>query len=179
MASFRKIMNWIGISTGCVSAGIVTTTSIYTGKEYGTTDTMGELTTSTQEASVTLGNGNSLQGTIAFGTVGGTMTTIGNTMESSDNSREPDTIVFFKDENGYQKIEAKAQNIYDSFNKNHNSTYELPVILADTPEKAASLKKILCAFETKEELYIYLTALQTALENKEEHYVTREKKLKK
>ncbi len=181
MSRFWDVMEWIGISIGCTSMGAITTTGVYTGIEYGTSESLGNSTSGMSDLSTEVGNGNSLLGATGIGTVGGMITTIGSSIDGMDeSSHEPDTVVKFKDNNGYARIEAKAQILYDNLNKNHNENYKMPIILADTPEKAKSLKNILNSFETKEELYIYLTALQMALEkNEREHHKSYIKKLKK
>ena len=181
MSKFGDLMEWIGISIGCISAGTITTTGVYTGIEYGTSECIGKSTSGLSDFSTEAGNGNSRLATTVIGTIGGMMATMGSSIEGiEDSSHEPDTVVKFKDNNGYARIEAKAQILYDNLNKNHNENYKMPIILADTPEKAKSLKNILNSFGTKEELYIYLTALQMTLEkNEREHHNSYIKKLKK
>lgn len=71
------------------------------------------------------------------------------------------------DKNNYKKIEERAQNIYDKYNKSHKTSKKPSIIIANTPEQAIALDELLSS-GSKEELYVRLTALQMVLEEIEE-----------
>lgn len=71
------------------------------------------------------------------------------------------------DKNNYKKIEERAQNIYDKYNKSHKVSKKPSIIIANTPEQAIALDELLSS-GSKEELYVRLTALQMVLEEIEE-----------
>lgn len=71
------------------------------------------------------------------------------------------------DKNNYKKIEERAQNIYDKYNKSHKVSKKPAIIIANTPEQAIALDELLSS-GSKEELYVRLTALQMVLEEIEE-----------
>ena len=100
-------------------------------------------------------------------------------LASVDDSFEPDIIVKTKDSNNYEKVEARAQRIYDKFNKNHNTDYKPAVLIASTPEQAKALTEIFDMFDSEEDLYIFLTALQTVLEEMVEEEQKEKVKTKK
>ena len=96
-----------------------------------------------------------------------------------DASSGPDIIVETKDSNDYEKVEARAQRIYDKFNKNHNTDYKPAVLIANTPEQAKALTEIFDMFDSEENLYIFLTALQAVLEEMVEEEQKEKVKTKK
>lgn len=83
---------------------------------------------------------------------------------TSDSSAEPDIVVRTEDNNNYARVEARAQKIYDTFHKGHDIDYKPAVLIADTPERAQALSELFAMFNSKEEMYTYLTALQRVLE---------------
>lgn len=103
------------------------------------------------------------------------------TVGTLDSSEEPDLIIRTEDNNNYAKVEARAQKIYDTFHKGHNIDYKPAVLIVDTPERAQALSELFSMFNSKEEMYTYLTALQMVLEEmvEEKKKDTKIKKLEK
>ncbi len=148
-------------AVGLISIGTSTTVSI----ENGWSTSAGQSTTE--------GSNN---GSVGISTVA---TSVMGVVAVIDDSSGPDIIVETKDSNDYEKVEARAQRIYDKFNKNHNTDYKPAVLIANTPEQAKALTEIFDMFDSEEDLYIFLTALQAVLEEMVEEEQKEKVKTKK
>ena len=109
-----------------------------------------------------IGDGNFSEGLVTISSMSGM--TYGISGGSTEDTSAPDFIIRTEDNNNYSKVEIRAQEIYDKFHKEHYKEDKLSVLIADTPEKTEALEELLEMFDSKEELYIYLTALQRAVE---------------
>ena len=138
--------------------GLVATTTIGSGTAEG----IGKSTSTCYNSLADIGHGDTLYGTSLLGTVGASIAGVPAILESSDAG---DIIeVRTRDGNNYARTEIRAQQIYDKFHKGHNIEDKPSVLIADTPEKVEALEELLEMFDSKEELYIYLTALQRMVE---------------
>ena len=63
--------------------------------------------------------------------------------------------------------------------KDHNTDYKPAVLIANTPEQAKALTEIFDMFDSEEDLYIFLTALQAVLEEMVEEEQKEKVKTKK
>ena len=109
-----------------------------------------------------IGDGNFWKGFLTLGLVGSVVE--GTSGDCS--APEPDVIVRTEDCNDYALTEERAQMIYDKLrNRNINNNDVIPATLyTESPEAAEKLINIMNSFSTREELYIFLTALQKVLE---------------
>lgn len=100
-----------------------------------------------------------------YGIQGGLVsTTIGGIMVAAGESSDPDIIVRTEDNNDYIKTEQMAKQIYDKFHKGHDKDYKPTVLYLKKPEDAEKMLNLIDSFKSKEEMYIYLTALQRVIE---------------
>lgn len=128
--------------------GLLTTTAVGVGGY-----TIGVTTTG-------IGDGDFWKGALVLGTISAV---IGGT--SGDCSApEPDVIVRTEDCNDYTLTEERAQMIYDKFRNTDDKDIIPATLYTKSPEAAEKLISLMNSFSTKEELYIFLTALQKVLE---------------
>ena len=73
-------------------------------------------------------------------------------------------IVRTEDCNDYALTEERAQMIYDKLRNINNNDVMPATLYTESPEAAEKLINIMNSFSTREELYIFLTALQKVLE---------------
>ena len=107
-----------------------------------------------------IGDGNFWKGFLTLGLVSSVVE--GTSGDCS--APEPDVIVRTEDCNDYALTEERAQMIYDKLRNINNNDVIPATLYTESPEAAEKLINIMNSFRTREELYIFLTALQKVLE---------------
>ncbi len=107
-----------------------------------------------------IGDGNFWKGSLTLGLVSSVVE--GTSGDCS--APEPDVIVRTEDCNDYALTEERAQMIYDKLRNINNNDVMPATLYTESPEAAEKLINIMNSFSTREELYIFLTALQKVLE---------------
>ena len=108
-------------------------------------------------------------------TVLGIISTITNNSEDGYCSEgDPDTVIWLRDNRTYDRVEQRAQQVYDEYNHNHDKANVDGVTLISTDKDITKLVKKIMTSRTKSELVIAINGLQNVIEEKNRGKVSKD-----